>query len=562
MRLWKQFCRLVDSSAIETAKVSKLLSTKGTLSFIHYQNAHAAMPLHVAAGRGHEAVTNGWTLHAAAIKWHESVTKQLIASRCNVDLLKAAIHFAKLLVTDPQDAALLKERLLNRRRYITDRFGFEEPADVLGEPQPHSFVLERIFTDADTKKCKVSVQGYESQGQLPPKDDTAALHRPAVPPAGGGGGGGRRAPTQRCAVLGALKKRVSQPAAFTGIIMDQISGAQNWDEVSSILTRQEIVFFDYETTGFPNKKTGDNSTNQPVQLGAVKVKDGQIIDRFNVFMNPEEPLGGWSRDNLKGADGSPLTDEQLATEMDKGEAHKQFIDWAGPGAILAAHNAPFDMGVLNDTLNKKGLEYTPGGVIDTLKLAQTVMPSKTDTNNTPDPNGPDTHRLGDLANHFGIAFGDGWHRADADCEATSKVLHALIRHAAGLDNADAIREHDTGVVDARGGAEQGARDQQGECPTPKQLQYAAALAAQRGMKVPEHALSNKLACSAFITEFKTVPFDGTEVHNLASTEKRQYLNVSFAEKDEAKKLGAKWDAGAKKWYRPPGVPQQFFTKWL
>ena len=45
-------------------------------------------------------------------------------------------------------------------------------------------------------------------------------------------------------------------------------------------------------------------------------------------------------------------------------------------------------------------------------------------------------------------------------------------------------------------------------------------------------------------------------------ETRQYLNVSFAEKDEAKKLGAKWDAGAKKWYRPPGVSAQLFSKWL
>jgi DNA polymerase III epsilon subunit-like protein/ADP-ribose pyrophosphatase YjhB (NUDIX family)/autonomous glycyl radical cofactor GrcA len=340
-----------------------------------------------------------------------------------------------------------------------DRFGFEEPTDVLGEPQSiasemgiaskdlqagdvtvgDSFVIERIFTDADTKKGKVSVQGYfpghESQvkqwnentvimatrgGQLPAKGDAPALHRPVAP-------------------------AKPQPAAFTGSIADELSGAQSWDEVRSILRGKTIVFFDYETTGFPDKKTGDKSSNQPAQLGAVKVVDGQIVDRFNLFMNPEEPLGGWSRDNLKGADGTPLTDEQLATALDKGEAHRQFIEWAGQDVILAAHNAPFDLGVMNETLGKKGLEYAPtGGVIDTLKLAQTVIASKKaaahhvnkDQIKTGDPSGPDTHRLGDLASHFGVELGDGWHTADADSEATSNVLNSLIDYAAGADGGD------------------------------------------------------------------------------------------------------------------------------
>lgn len=362
-------------------------------------------------------------------------------------------------VTSPDDAALLKERLINRRQFIMDKFGFEEPADVFGEPtsiasemgipakdlQPgdmtagDSFVIERIFKDEDTKKGKVSVQGYfpghESQvkqwnentvisamrgGQTPPKGDAPALHRPA-------------APTK------------PQPAAFTGSIANELSAAKSWDEVRDILRGKEIVFFDYETTGFPDKKTGDNSSNQPVQLGAVKVRDGQIVDRFNLFMNPEEPLGGWSRDNLKGPDGELLTDEKLASELDKGDAHRQFIEWAGEGAILAAHNAPFDIGVLNDTLGKKGLEFTPGGVIDTLKLAQTVIPSKKDKSNAPDPEGPDSHRLGDLASHFGVELGDGWHTADADSEATSNILNSLVDHAAGLDNADTSLR---GVLDA------------------------------------------------------------------------------------------------------------------
>ena len=55
---------------------------------------------------------------------------------------------------------------------------------------------------------------------------------------------------------------------------------------------------------------------------------------------------------------------------------------------------------------------------------------------TGDPSGPDTHRLGDLASHFGVALGDGWHTADADSEATSNVLNSLIDYAAGADGGD------------------------------------------------------------------------------------------------------------------------------
>ncbi len=86
----------------DAAKVSTLLSTQGAQSFINYQDALGATPLHFAAQNGHQAVTNqllaarcnvdlqaknGCTpLHAAAQSGHASIAKQLLGARCNVDL--------------------------------------------------------------------------------------------------------------------------------------------------------------------------------------------------------------------------------------------------------------------------------------------------------------------------------------------------------------------------------------------------------------------------------------------------------------------------------------------
>lgn len=48
----------------------------------------------------------------------------------------------------------------------------------------------------------------------------------------------------------------------------------------------------------------------------------------------------------------------------------------------------------------------------------------------------------------------------------------------------------------------------------------------------------------------------------ASTSSKLYLNVPYAEKDEAKALGARWDAAKKKWYAPPGAEADRFERWM
>ena len=345
-------------------------------------------------------------------------------------------------ITSEDDRALLKERLKARRDNILKRFNLsEKDSDVLGNPVPltnsigfeaqdlapgditasDSFVIENVFRDESTPKGKISVQGYypghESQRKewnettvidaargstVPPKGDAPAIHRPKKP----------YAPT---------------PPAFQGEIADAIANAQSWEEVRSILAGRDIVFFDYETTGF-----GTGSGNNPVQLGAVKMRDGQVVDRFNLFMDPMEDLSDWSRENLKDVDGNPLTDEFLSQQSGMGEAHALFAEWAGADAILTAHNTPFDREVLERINAAENVDFTPAGYIDTLKLSRALLNRKTNR----DPDGPEGHKLPQLMEHYGLEFA-GWHTADADAEATANLFNAMLDDAAGRPDGEA-----------------------------------------------------------------------------------------------------------------------------
>ena len=339
-------------------------------------------------------------------------------------------------VTDPDEAAFIKERLKNRRQGILDRFGITpEDADVLGEPMPlgesigfaaqdllpgdvasgDSFTIERIFRDENTPKGKVSVEGYfpghETQrkewnegtiidakrgGPTPPKGDNPALHRPKKP----------YAPTA---------------PAFMGGIADELEAAQSWADVKDILKDKDLIFFDYETTGI-----GGGSNNRPVQLGAVRVRNGEVVDRFNMFMDPQEPLSDWSRENLVDGDGNPLTDDFLQQQTGLAEAHSQFVDWMGENPIIGAHNLPFDREVLERITGEENITFSPDGYIDTLRLARDTVKKKTKKN----PEGTEGHRLGQLLDHYGIEI-ENWHSADADAASAANLFDNLLGDAAG-----------------------------------------------------------------------------------------------------------------------------------
>lgn len=189
-------------------------------------------------------------------------------------------------------------------------------------------------------------------------------------------------------------------------LADEAEG--DFETFMELLDKEGYVVFDYETTGLQDG-------NIPVQIGAVRIKDGKIVERFNVFTNPQRPLSDWSKENLKDRDGNPLTDEWLAGQTDLAEAHRQLAEFMGD-SIIVAHNLPYDGEIIDRMMKDAGIDHQPSGSIDTLMLLRSAVP-KGDGET-----GPERHTLGSLADFFGVDLGDAAHTADADSEAAALVL--------------------------------------------------------------------------------------------------------------------------------------------
>ena len=134
---------------------------------------------------------------------------------------------------------------------------------------------------------------------------------------------------------------------------------------------------------------------------------------------------------MEDIDGNPLTDTWLGSQVSLEDAHKVFVTWLGHNAILVGHNAPFDRGVLEKALAGASIDYTPGGYVDTLRLARDLVRKTTKKN----PAGTASYKLPDLAEYYRISLG-GWHTADADAQAASELLGALLKDAASRPDAD------------------------------------------------------------------------------------------------------------------------------
>jgi len=221
--------------------------------------------------------------------------------------------------------------------------------------------------------------------------------------------------------------------AFLGSTDDLFKNVDSWEDFRNIYNDQEIIFFDYETTGLVFDEFGRATSNgAPVQFGAVKIKNGKEIGRINLFMNPGESLGEWSRNNLKDIDGNPLTDDWLGGQISVEDAHKQLIEFAGADAIFGVQNATFDKAVLDDVLSKMKSDWRPSGYIDTRELASLVLPRWTpETEDGPFQTNKDGEKvpsssLAAITEYLDVELGDGHHNADVDAFAASEVMRKMI----------------------------------------------------------------------------------------------------------------------------------------
>ncbi|MDP4172264.1 MAG: PolC-type DNA polymerase III, partial [Bacillota bacterium] len=176
-----------------------------------------------------------------------------------------------------------------------------------------------------------------------------------------------------------------------------------YNDAHRLLAEDTYVVFDVETTGL------SAVYDTIIELAAVKIHNGEIIDRFESFANPHHRLSATTI-NLTG-----ITDDMVQTAPEVEDVLKRFHAWA-EDAILVAHNASFDMGFLNVGYKKYGMEKAANPVIDTLELGRFLYP---DMKN---------HRLNTLAKRFDIELTQH-HRAIYDAEATGYLMLKMLKDA-------------------------------------------------------------------------------------------------------------------------------------
>lgn len=191
-----------------------------------------------------------------------------------------------------------------------------------------------------------------------------------------------------------------------------------YNSAHRLLEDDTYVVFDVETTGL------SAVYDTIIELAAVKIKDGEIIDTFESFANPHHPLSATTID-LTG-----ITDDMVQDAPEVAEVLKRFKDWTG-NDVLVAHNASFDMGFLNVGYKKIGFDKATNPVIDTLELGRFLYPEFKN------------HRLNTLAKKFDIDLTQH-HRAIYDAEATGHLLIKMLKDAMeekGILYHDEFNEH-------------------------------------------------------------------------------------------------------------------------
>lgn len=161
----------------------------------------------------------------------------------------------------------------------------------------------------------------------------------------------------------------------------------------------DYVVFDIETTGLKANFC------KIIEIGAVKISGGKIVDRFNKFVNPEVPVP-YHITQL-----TSINDAMLVNEPTIDVILPEFLDFVGD-AVVVAHNAGFDRGFIKYNADKLGLAFD-NTVVDTMTLAHLIVPEL------------GKYTLDRLCKQFNVSL-ENHHRACDDAEATAHILLKMI----------------------------------------------------------------------------------------------------------------------------------------
>ncbi len=181
-------------------------------------------------------------------------------------------------------------------------------------------------------------------------------------------------------------------------LVDDLKEIVTGDKGQSL--EEDFVVFDIETTGF------SPVNNRIIEIGAVKVCGGDVVDRFSTFVNPQVPIP-FEIEKLTG-----IRDDMVMNAPLIEEVLPQFLEFC-QGCVLVAHNANFDMSFIMENCRRQGLptEYT---YVDTVGIARVLLPNQA------------KHTLDAVAKTLNISL-ENHHRAVDDAECTSWIFVKFIK---------------------------------------------------------------------------------------------------------------------------------------
>ena len=179
---------------------------------------------------------------------------------------------------------------------------------------------------------------------------------------------------------------------------------------------------DLETTGFSFR------TEKITEVGIMKVKNGEVIDEFSCFVNPEKPIP------QRVVEVTNITDDMVKDAETIDKVMPKILEFVGD-SVLVAHNADFDIGFLKYNANELGLSLD-NTYLDTLRLAKDLFPDYK------------KYKLGKIAENLGIKV-EVAHRALDDVDTTVKVLNVMLNmlKEKGVETLDDITKKIVGEAD-------------------------------------------------------------------------------------------------------------------
>lgn len=170
------------------------------------------------------------------------------------------------------------------------------------------------------------------------------------------------------------------------------------------LSDDTYVVFDLETTGLKA-----NEGDSIIEIGAVKISNGIIVDRFDELINPGKLL------DPKIIEITCITDEMLKNKPNEKDMVIKFMNWC-ENLPLVAHNARFDLSFLEMAYLKYDLGRITNTVIDTLGLSRYLESHEK------------YHNLATLVKRYNIEWDENkHHRADYDSEGTALIFYQMLK---------------------------------------------------------------------------------------------------------------------------------------